>query len=256
MLKHGLAGVVVAGAAASVAAPMIRVIVRGRAVAACPRRFVRRGPGGTRVLVVGDSSGVGVGASSPACSVAGRLAAAHPDWSIGNLAAVGSRTAAVAGLVSRLRRRTASRTAVGHPYDLLIVHTGGNDALHATPTRELAEAVDRLVAAACLVARHTLVVTGGNLGLAPALSAPWSWWFGAQSRRVRDVFRWRIPGHHVVYVDLFHERASDPTTQDPGRFFAPDGLHPSDDGYALWHSAIDQHVPVAEVRGYGAMVSG
>ena len=256
MSTRRLAGVVVAGAAESLAAPMIRVIARGRDVAACPRRFIRRRPRGERVLVVGDSSGVGVGASTPACSVAGRLAAAHPDWSIGSLAMVGSRTADVARLVSRLRRRTASRTAANHPYDLLIVHTGGNDALHATPTRELEEAVDRLVAAACLVAPHTVVVTGGNLGLAPALRAPWSWWFGAQSRRVRDVFRWRIPGTHVVYVDLFHDRETDPTVHDPDRFFARDGLHPSDDGYGVWCHAIDQHIPFAEARGYDAMASG
>jgi lysophospholipase L1-like esterase len=233
---------------------MIRTIARGRGLAACPRRFVRRRQGGMRVLVVGDSSGVGVGASSPVYSVAGRLAAAHPDWSIGNLAVVGSRTADVARLVSRLRRRTAPRTVAGHSYDMLIVHTGGNDALHATPSPELEESVDRLVAAACLVARHTVIVTGGNLALAPALPVPWSWWFGAQSRRVRDVLRWRIPGSHVVYVDLYRKPDADPTVHEPERFFARDGLHPSDENYALWSHAIDQHVPAVPGRAYEAML--
>ena len=38
----------------------------------------------------------------------------------------------------------------------------------------------------------------------------------------------------VVYVNLFKEKEDDPFAHDPKRFRSTDGLHPGDDGYALW----------------------
>lgn len=230
--------------------PLARLIHRGGTLASRSRRYVRRVAGNRyRVLVVGDSSGVGVGASAPEHSVAGRLAVAHPDWTVGNLAVVGSRTSDVAHLLSRLCRRLARRSGDQSVYDVLIVHTGGNDALRATPTRRLEDAVDQLIACASLITHKTIIVTGGNLGLAPALAAPWSWWFGRQSRRVRAVFLRRTAHSRVAYVDLYRDGESDPTVGEPERFFAADGLHPTDDSYALWHRAIEPHVPPSDRLG-------
>lgn len=43
----------------------------------------------------------------------------------------------------------------------------------------------------------------------------------------------------AVPRDLFREAGRDSTKGDPGRFFAADGLYPSDDNHALWHPHID-----------------
>ena len=231
-----------AGGAAWSATQVVGLLARGRAVvAAHAGRFVRRvRPGSRRVLVIGDSSAAGVGASSPGQSVAGQLAAHHPSWSIGNLAFNGYRTAQVARLLTRLRRRTRPTGHHQRPYDLLIVHVDGVDALHGTPLDELRVDLLQIIGAAAAVADETIIVSGGNLALAPGLPAPLSWWIGRRSRQVREVFRRLIPGHHVVYVDLFRERDADPTVGHTRRYFAADGLHPSDENYALWVDAIDE----------------
>lgn len=236
-----LPALALAGGASWSAARIIGLMVRGRAVVdAHSGRFVRRvRPASRRVLVVGDSSAAGVGSWSPGFSVAGRLAARHPRWSIGNLATSGCRTAGAAALLTRLRRRTRVSGSNRRPYDLLIVHIGGVDALHGTPLPDLRSDLLQLIGAAAVVADETIVVSGGNLGLAPGLPAPLSWWVGRRSRQVRELFRALIPGHHVVFVDLFRERGDDPTVDDSRRYFARDGLHPSDANYALWVDAID-----------------
>lgn len=226
--------------------PIAGLLWRGRGVAKRDRRVVRRvRPYDVRVLVVGDSSAVGTGASDGRFTVAGRLAAAHPRWSIGNLARQGHRTADVAKTLTRLRRRVCLRRGSSPPYDVLIVHTGGNDALHGTPAEELAPAARAIVADAVMLASHTVIVMGGNLALAPGLPWPWSWLAGVRTRRVRSVLQAAVPGGRVTYVDLFREAEDDPTTGAPERYFAADGLHPSDDNYALWFHAIDTEIAPA-----------
>lgn len=241
-----------AGAATGwLAWPLVSIASRGRRVVdANGGRYVRRVPGrAVRVLVVGDSSAVGIGASRPEHTVAGRLGAQHPSWSIGNLARKGAHVEDVAALLERLCRRTAAGRAVRPPYDALLVHAGGNDALGHTPSDAVQSAVARIACASALLARHTVVVTGGNLALAPGLTSPWAWWFGRQGRRVRRIFLDTLPGGRITYVDLYRDAATDPTTADPARYFAADGLHPSDDGYAIWHHHIDAALaPVGDGR--------
>lgn len=241
--------------------PIAGLLWRGRRVALHDRRVVRRvRPCDARVLVVGDSSAAGTGASDGRFTVAGRLAAAHPRWSIGNLARKGRRTADVARLLARLRRRTCARQAAMPPYDLLVVHTGGNDALRGTALDALARAARDAVADARLLASRTVVVMGGNLALAPALPWPWSWLAGVRTRRVREVLQRAVPGGRVTFVDLFRERADDPTVGSPDRYFAADGLHPSDDNYALWfhhiEAELDPALRVQPSRTRGAALNG
>jgi lysophospholipase L1-like esterase len=240
---HGLAlvaGLSTAAMALWVAVALRRVVTRSLVLRERERRFVRKRPFGTaRVLVVGDSAGVGLGATTPACTIAGRLAAAHPDWSIGNLSRSGSRTADVAALLGRLHRRLGSLGVPPAPYRALIIHTGGNDAIRLTSRSALEHSFSRALAAAALLASQPVVVTGGNLALAPAFPPPLSWLFGWRSRRVRRLFDEMTRHRHVTFVDLYRRRSEDPTVADPLRYFAADGLHPSDANYAIWFAEID-----------------
>jgi hypothetical protein len=94
--------------------------------------------------------------------------------------------------------------------------------------------VRQLLHSACRVSDQILIVTGGNLALAPGLVPPFRWLWGWRHRAVRQLFLDEVHGDGVRYMDLFRRAAEDPTTTDPARFFAEDGLHPSDDNYALW----------------------
>jgi lysophospholipase L1-like esterase len=55
----------------------------------------------------------------------------------------------------------------------------------------------------------------------------------------------------ATFVDLFHERDNDPFLKDPDRFFAPDYLHPSNDGYGLWYDALKSQGHLAKALAAG-----
>jgi hypothetical protein len=215
--------------------PIAAVIRGGRPYAPTGRRAVqRRRRPARRVLIVGDSSGVEIEASEPRHSMAGRLAAAHPDWCIGNLAISGSRTADVARLLGRLLTRLR-RFGPGPHYDAVVIHAGGADALRFTPDGSLSVSLVIALAAAQAVARHAVLVTGGHQAWAPAFPAPWSWLFGWRGRRVRDLFQAIAWEAGVTCVDVYGPAGDDDST-------VADGRRSLDRSTGGWFDPIDEAV--------------
>jgi len=86
------------------------------------------------LLAVGDSTGVGTGASSPAQSLAGLIAKDHPRVRIVNRAKDGAK---FAGIASQLEALGDQRI------DAVLVLGGGNDVIRFTGADALAQAVIR-----------------------------------------------------------------------------------------------------------------
>jgi lysophospholipase L1-like esterase len=193
-------------------------------------------PHAPAVLVVGDSTAVGTGATTPQESIAGRLGAAFPNISIVNRAANGARTLDV---IMQLAAVGAGR------YDLVLVHVGGNDVLRRTPLRALAPQVDALLRLARKLSANVIVTTIPNLGLLPMFFPPVSWWVSRRSRHVCALYAASAREHGAHYLDFFHERGTCPFTREPKRYFASDGLHPSNDCYAYVFDEIMKSTPVA-----------
>jgi hypothetical protein len=106
-------------------AQLVQYMRIGETLADGAKAFERRTlPHAPTVLVVGDSTGVGTGATTPAASIAGLLGAAFPHVSVVNLAVNGARTLDV---IMQLAGAAPGR------YDLVLVHAGGNDVLRRTP---------------------------------------------------------------------------------------------------------------------------
>ena len=59
----------------------------------------------------------------------------------------------------------------------------------------------------------------------------------------------------LAYVDLYKSRDDDPFAQEPGRYNAADGLHPSDQGYGLWLHELLAQSPLATVLEMGHVTS-
>ena len=119
-----------------------------------------------RLLVVGDSTAVGTGASSAALSLVGLIAAAHPDWQIHNLAANGARFADVA--------RQLAMAQPGH--DRVLVLAGGNDVIRLTSAAALQADIRRVVDLARHKGRRVVLMPAGSVGHAPFFWPPLSWW--------------------------------------------------------------------------------
>jgi lysophospholipase L1-like esterase len=191
-------------------------------------------PGGTPLtfVVLGDSTGAGVGAGDPALAyptlLAERLAEGGRRVQLRVLAVSGARAHDV--LVDQVPRAEAARP------DLVFVAIGGNDATHLTGLddvrRDMGVALDRLIATGA-----TVVVAGpGDMGarnFLPPLRQLVAWRGRAVERAIAQAGRER-----GVPVVPLRRRTEELFDGDPETFFSADRFHPSAAGYATWAEAI------------------
>ena len=178
------------------------------------------------LLIVGDSTGVGTGATSGASSVAGLIARDHPRLRIVNRARDGARFADIA------------RQLDGHErFDAVLVLGGGNDVIRLTDHTLLAQQVAAVAGRARSRAPLVILMPPGNVGNAPFFMPPLSWLMARRARALHGLVRQAAIEHGAIYVSLYKDKADDPFAQRPGELNARDGLHPSDAGYRLWHDA-------------------
>jgi lysophospholipase L1-like esterase len=191
----------------------------------------------SRVLIVGDSTAVGTGASDPRASVAGRIAAEFPDAELVNRGADGAR-------LPQVRDQILQAADTG--FDVILVQAGGNDVIRLASSAKLEDEWCALAQAAAKGARSVIIMPAGNLGTAPFFFAPVSWVMTSRARTARGIAAAAAHASGAAFVDLFQERDDDPFLRDPKRFYAPDFLHPSDAGYELWYDALKRQGGLTE----------
>lgn len=186
-----------------------------------------------KILVIGDSTAVGTGASSSSTSLAGLLGAFYPSASIENRGINGSKT-------KDLLIRNDLR---GDQYDLVMIHIGGNDTVRFTNLDELTKDIASVIDEAKKRSKNVVIVSTGNVGTARLLPLGTRWMFAIRTKQVRDIFQKAAAEKNVTYVDLFREPTIDPFAKDPSKYYATDSFHPSDAGYADWFPLIVKHLP-------------
>ncbi len=181
----------------------------------------------SRVLFVGDSTGVGVGAHGSGASLAGRYSSDFPTWTVDNASVSGRKTAE---LIPMLKARNDDS------YQLVIVQIGGNDIVQFSPLPQLAQDIESVLQEAARVsAGQIILITSGNVGNAPLLPRPFAFLWKQRTLRVRSIFMDMAKKTGATYVDLYQDASTDPFALDPYRYHAADLFHPSTDGYALWY---------------------
>ena len=179
-----------------------------------------------RLLIVGDSTGVGTGASSARDSLAGLIARDHPRLHIDNRSRDG---ATFADVVQQL--------AGEERHDVILVLAGGNDVTRMRTLDAVRADIDRVASMASARAAYVVLMPAGNVGNARFFVPPVSWLMTSRSRTLHDLVRAAAKRHQVAYVILFLEPETDPFVTDP-HLTAADGLHPSDAGYLVWYREL------------------
>lgn len=205
-------------------------IGRSRALAAAGQRYERRqATSAHAILVLGDSTGVGVGAERPEDSIAGRLATDFPESDIVNISSSGAR---VADALAQARQCEAD----GRHFDVAVLHLGGNDVVHGTDVAELATACDALMLELGTIARRTVWLGPPNIGLAPLFPLPYAWLMASRSRAATSVFKASAAKHGVAYVDFSTPEHEKRLRHGRKLHFAEDGFHPSSSSYGYGYA--------------------
>ncbi|MBP9669389.1 MAG: SGNH/GDSL hydrolase family protein, partial [Candidatus Pacebacteria bacterium] len=176
-------------------------------------------PSGKSLLMVGDSTAYGVGAESPALSTAGRVGEVL-GASVENHARSGGKTRELLAQLGKVQRTS---------YDVIVIQMGANDITHFSSSEQTQVELDQALRRAKELAPTVVLLTCGDIGNAPLWPWPLGHLYTYRAQVFREKFMTTAKEHGVLYVDLFTK--PDVFTTDAARYYAPDGLHLSGEGY-------------------------
>jgi len=190
-----------------------------------------------RVLIVGDSTAVGLGSASAEASVAGRLAREFPDASIENYARLGAR---VTTMLEQFECASGC-------FDAVLIAVGGNDVIHGTPERRLRAGLDAVLVRARQLSRFVIVANSANVGAAPLFGWPLNLLLSRRSLRVRRVFAQVCRQHRVRFVNFTYRGQRDAFARLRDEYFAEDRLHPSATAYGYCYAVLKRRSALIQV---------
>ncbi|HEY0011086.1 MAG TPA: GDSL-type esterase/lipase family protein [Candidatus Paceibacterota bacterium] len=188
----------------------------------------------TRVslLVLGDSTAVGVGATLPEESVPGRVAAALGATYVENHAVIGAVTADLADQVKQ---------GALPAYDFILIQIGANDMVRFHDAEATARALGTTLAS-LPPAGSVVVISAGDLGTARLFPYPLRVLYTRINREYHQAFGAAVRAEGATYVDLSKGPGVVRFEEDPTAHFAADNFHLSSRGYGLWFEAIRENV--------------
>ncbi len=181
------------------------------------------------LLVLGDSTAVGVGADAPQDTVPGLLAQKIGATYVENRAVSGARLKDIPGQIA------ASSVS---SFDTALLMVGGNDIIRFAGSDRTADELSHALDALQEKGGRVYVMSAGNVGSATLF--PWFIrpFHTSLNLRYHDVFARVAAAHGATYVNLYSPPEEDPFVKQPETYLAKDGLHPSSEGYALWFSRL------------------
>ncbi len=183
-----------------------------------------------RVLIVGDSTAFGTGASRVEETLAGRFAHDFPDVEVVNYAVNGSLTKDV---MSQLKR------ADGKKFNLVLISTGGNDVWRFTNLRKVRKDLYKAIMRAQEISNSkTILLIYNYVALGPAFPF---FLRGAIMRRgeiIDAMFLDVAQQFGIEAVEVFSREQQFSFTRNSHKYFAADGIHPSSEGYRVWYARL------------------
>lgn len=187
-----------------------------------------------QALFMGDSTAVGLGATHPSRTVAGRFGQMFPNMSITNLGTSGLK---LAGLESKL--------PLDATYDLILLQIGANDILRFTSAKQAASKLDNILGLIRGSSHQVAIIHSGNIGAGPLWPWPIKLIYDYRTRVFRRFYQSITAKHGVVYVDIYLSLPRALAREQGRSTYGQDLFHPGDLGYELWFKAILQAIKKA-----------
>jgi lysophospholipase L1-like esterase len=186
--------------------------------------------GGKSMLVIGDSTAVGVGASNKDESIPSLVAQKIGAQYVENLSVSGSK---VEDLPSQLQ------TVERDQYDVILVQIGGNDVVARNDEQGVTHELESILKT---LPKHDklIVLMCGDVGVATLL--PWfvRGYYTKKTLAYHQTFSDMVPRTGGVYVNLYEPKDTDPFVKEPDVYLAKDQFHPSSAGYQVWFEKIEK----------------
>jgi lysophospholipase L1-like esterase len=186
----------------------------------------------TRLVLLGDSSALGVGVGRVVDTVGGRLAellvADGYRVELSSVAVVGSRSTDLATQVAR--------ALLGPKPDAAVILVGANDATGLHRPIEAAEALGAAVARLREANVPVVVGTCPDLGAVRSIAPPLRQLISLRGRRVAKAQDASVRAAGGVPVDL--ATLTGAVFRADAGTLSSDGYHPSADGYRVWAHAL------------------
>lgn len=183
------------------------------------------------ILVLGDSTGYGTGASKKTETVAGRIGVDYSNYTVRNISKNGRTIGELHQAMLEMPPEPKAK--------LILFQIGGNDILQKHDVAAVKTELQAVFDLAKNRSEHVVMISSGNVGTAAAYAdTPQGAEYDALSRAFRDMFISTAKDTGVEYVDLFKEPADDVFYTEPKKYVSMDGLHPSSIGYGYWYEAL------------------
>ncbi len=180
------------------------------------------------LLVLGDSTAIGIGAEKPEESVPGLLAHFVGATHVENYGVVG---AGVEDLPEQVAQAMLTR------YDLILVMVGGNNILAFDDVRWAGRMLGEVLAE-LPEAGKVILLSAGNTGGATLFPPPVRPFHTLTNQRYHKEFARVAHAWGALYVNLYESPGQDPFLENPTLYLSDDGLHPSSEGYRLWFEKL------------------
>ena len=184
------------------------------------------------ILVLGDSTAVGVWADTASDSTAGRLAKYIGAKRVEHHGVSWAIVADIGDQLTKIEKKE---------YDYILLQIGANDmvAFHnlETVSRDYEVLLENLPKA-----KKLIVLSCGNLGWAKIFPRIMGVIYEHLSRSYHAKLWAIVAKHWGIYINLFEERSVDPFVLQPDVYLAADYFHPSSIWYAHWFSSIVKQI--------------